>query len=113
LRTPLTSLTVNLALMAENPGHAQTPQLAAEALAQAGELTTLVNDLVDLARYGEAPVHTKDVRLDLVAQRVLDRRVTAFDLNSQPTLVHGDHDALERAVANLIDNAVKWSPPEG
>jgi two-component system sensor histidine kinase MprB len=87
--------------------------LAAEALAQAAELTTLVNDLVDLARYGEAAVHTEDVRLDLVAQRVIARRPATFDLTAQPTLVHGDPDALERAVANLVDNAVKWSPPDG
>ncbi|MEV4296754.1 sensor histidine kinase [Microbispora rosea] len=118
LRTPLTSLTVNLELLSENPADAQAPLLAAEALGQAGELTTLVNDLVDLARYGQAPFHTEDVRLDLVAERVAARAARrapqiGFELTCAPTLVHGDPDALERAVANLVDNAVKWSPSDG
>jgi len=113
LRTPLTSLTVNLTLLAENPADDQAPQLAADALAQTGELTRLVNDLVDLARYGEPPVHTEDVRLDLVAARIADRRAPHANLDLSPTLVHGDPDALERAVANLVDNAVKWTPPGG
>ncbi|MBV1856346.1 sensor histidine kinase [Catellatospora tritici] len=118
LRTPLTSLTVNLELLAENLADPQAPVLAAEALDQAIELKALVNDLVDLARYGQAPFHTEDVRLDLVAQRVAARAARRapqlhFDLACVPTLVHGDPDALERAVANLVDNAVKWSPPSG
>jgi two-component system sensor histidine kinase MprB len=118
LRTPLTSLTVNLELLKENPTDEQAPQLAAEALAQAGELKDLINDLVDLARYGQAPFHTEDVRLDLVAERVTaaaGRRVpeVSFELTGTPTLVHGDPDALERAVANLVDNAMKWSPSGG
>jgi two-component system sensor histidine kinase MprB len=118
LRTPLTSLTVNLELLAETLADAQAPHLAAEALGQAGELRTLINDLVDLARYGQPAFHTEDVRLDLVAERVAARAARraaeiGFDLACAPTLVHGDPDALERAVANLVDNAVKWSPPGG
>ncbi len=118
LRTPLTSLTVNLELLAENSADAQSPLLAAEALGQASELKDLVNDLVDLARYGQPAFHTEDVRLDLVAERVTARAISRtpnieFDLTCSPSLVHGDPDALERAVANLIDNAVKWSPPGG
>jgi signal transduction histidine kinase len=118
LRTPLTSLTVNLELLAEDLADAQAPHLAAEALDQAGELTTLINDLVDLARYGQPAFHTEDVRLDLVAERVAERATRraaqiGFDLTCAPTLVHGDPDALERAVANLVDNAVKWSPAGG
>ena len=118
LRTPLTSLTVNLELLAEDLSDAQGPQLAAEALDQASELRTLINDLVDLARYGQPAFHTEDVRLDLVAERVAaraTRRATQieFELTCAPTLVHGDPDALERAVANLVDNAVKWSPSGG
>ncbi|AWS46924.1 HAMP domain-containing sensor histidine kinase [Streptosporangium sp. 'caverna'] len=118
LRTPLTSLTVNLELLAENLADAQAPLLAAEALGQVGELKTLVNDLVDLARYGQPAFHTEDVRLDLVAERVAARAAhrapkIGFELTCAPTLVHGDPDALERAVANLVDNAVKWSPSGG
>jgi two-component system sensor histidine kinase MprB len=116
LRTPLTSLTVNLELLAENLADAQAPLLAAEALDQVGELKALVNDLVDLARFGQPAFHTEDVRLDLVAERVAARaarRGIACDLAGEPTLVHGDPDALERAVANLVDNAMKWSPPDG
>jgi len=113
LRTPLTSLTVNLTLLSENPHDDQAPQLVADALAQAGELTSLVNDLVDLARYGEAPVHTEDVRLDLVVAQVARRRAAEVDLIAEPTLIHGDPDAVERAIANLVDNAIKWSPPGG
>jgi len=118
LRTPLTSLTVNLTLLAENPDDPQARQLATDALAQAGELNTLVDDLVDLARYGEVPFHTEDVRLDLVAERIAARALRRnqsirIELSTQPTLVHGDPDALERAVANLFENAVKWSPRDG
>jgi two-component system sensor histidine kinase MprB len=104
---------VNLTLLSENPRDEQAPQLIADALAQAGELTSLVNDVVDLARYGEAPMHTEDVRLDLVVRQVAARRAGDFDIIAEPTLLHGDPDALERAIANLVDNAIKWSPPGG
>jgi len=107
---------VNLELLAENLADAQAPLLAAAALDQVGELKALVNDLVDLARFGQPAFHTEDVRLDLVAERVATRaarRGVACDVAGEPTLVHGDPDALERAVANLVDNAVKWSPPDG
>jgi two-component system, OmpR family, sensor histidine kinase MprB len=118
LRTPLTSLTTNLELLAERPDDPSAPALAAAALAEAGELRVLINDLVDLARDGQASFHFEDVRLDLVAERVAERAAgrapgLRYELDCQPTLVHGDPDALERAVGNLVDNALKWSPPDG
>ena len=36
-----------------------------------------------------------------------------FDVELNPFYVVGDSDMLERAVTNLLDNAVKWSPPVG
>ena len=118
LRTPLTSLITNLELLIEQPDDPSAPALAAAALAEAGELSVLVNDLVELARYGQAAPHVEDVRLDLLAERVAARaagRAPAlrYELDCRPTLVRGDPDALERAIGNLADNALKWSPPGG
>jgi signal transduction histidine kinase len=118
LRTPLTSLITNLELLAEQPDDPSAPSLAAAALAEAGELRRLINDLVELARDGQAPLHIEDVRLDLVAERVAARAASRapglrYELDCRPTLVRGDPDALERAIGNLVDNALKWSPPDG
>jgi len=118
LRTPLTSLITNLELLAERPDDPSAPMLVAAALAEAGELRMLINDLVELARDGQASFHIEDVRLDLVAERVATRAAARapglrYELDCRPTLVRGDPDALERAVGNLVDNALKWSPPDG
>jgi signal transduction histidine kinase len=118
LRTPLTSLTTNLELLAEQPDDPNAPALVAAALAEAGELRVLINDLVELARDGRASFHIEDVRLDLVAERVAARAADRapglrYELDCRPTLVRGDPDALERAIGNLVDNALKWSPPDG
>jgi two-component system sensor histidine kinase MprB len=120
LRTPLTSLTTNLELLADGRGlrDPEAPMLVREAIDQAGELRSLVNDLIDLARYGKETARTEDVRLDLVAEAVISRasaRASAprFESALSPCLVHVDPDAIERAVGNLVDNAVKWSPPCG
>ncbi|MEY9965327.1 two-component system sensor histidine kinase MprB [Streptacidiphilus sp. MAP12-16] len=117
LRTPLTSLTTNLELLQDGPGLAdpQAPALVGDALRQVGELTGLVNDLIDLARYGRECAHTEDTRLDLLAERVVDRAAARtgrvrFRTELTECLVHVDPDAAERAIGNLVDNAVKWSP---
>jgi two-component system sensor histidine kinase MprB len=54
----------------------------------------------------------------LVAERVAARAADrapglTYELDCRPTLVQGDPDALERAIGNLVDNALKWSPPDG
>jgi two-component system sensor histidine kinase MprB len=118
LRTPLTSLTTNLELLAERPDDPNAPALIAAALAEAGELRVLINDLVELARDGQASFHIEDVRLDLVSERVAARAADrapglVYELDCRPTMVRGDPDALERAIGNLVDNALKWSPPGG
>ena len=118
LRTPLTSLITNLELLAEQPDDPSAAALAAAALSEAGELRVLINDLVELARDGPASFHVEDVRLDLVAERVAARAAgrapgLRYELDCLPTLVRGDPDALERAIGNLVDNALKWSPLDG
>jgi two-component system, OmpR family, sensor histidine kinase MprB len=125
LRTPLTSLRTNLDLLAQSDA-AGTRGLAAaerEALlvdvrAQVEELSGLVADLVELARDDRPTASTDEVDLAGVVERAIERvrrRATgvAFDVDLQGWIVLGDTTALERAVTNLLDNAVKWSPPGG
>jgi two-component system sensor histidine kinase MprB len=120
LRTPLTSLTTNLDLLEDGDGLAdpQAPALVRAAREQAGELGNLIADLLDLARYGEAAPHREAVRLDLLTADVVGRRQRRSpDVTVQTTLeaclVHVDPAAVDRAIGNLVDNAIKWSPPGG
>jgi two-component system, OmpR family, sensor histidine kinase MprB len=124
LRTPLTSLTTNLDLLDEisDSQDPLTPEVVRDARAQAHELKSLVNDLIDLARFSSVETHVEDTRLDLLARRAVKRtqdlatartRAIAFDLHLEECLVPADPDAVQRAIANLLDNAVKWSPTGG
>lgn len=129
LRTPLTSLRTNIDLLtqadavgATGSAPALDPQARAELLgditAQIDELTTLIGDLVELARE-EAPAQViAEVDLADVIDRALARvrrraPSLTFELDVRPWWVTGDAAALERAVTNLLDNAAKWSPAGG
>jgi two-component system sensor histidine kinase MprB len=123
LRTPLTSLRTNLDLLAQADGSPDLPadaraELLSDVRAQIEELTTLIGDLVELAR--EEPMAHVVEPVDLA--EVVDRAVArvrrrapgiAFAVKADPWWVVGEGSALERAVTNLLDNAAKWSPPEG
>jgi two-component system sensor histidine kinase MprB len=125
LRTPLTSLRTNLELLIESskPGRPtlseqDTAELYSDVRGQVDELTTLIGDLVELARQDAPQVVHEPLELVEVVERALDRarRRAAgvrFDVSLQPWALLGDASALERAVLNLLDNAVKFSPPDG
>jgi two-component system sensor histidine kinase MprB len=122
LRTPLTSMRTNLELLAaaERPGAPALPEsdraeIHDDLQAQITELSTLVGDLVELARDDGPQVVQEPVELTDIVSRALERaRRRAGDVEFAATLVPwtlvGDATALERAVLNLLDNAAKWSP---
>ncbi|MFC4784613.1 sensor histidine kinase [Nocardioides sp. MAHUQ-72] len=126
LRTPLTSLRTNLDLLAQADGpHAGgglPPAARAELLedvrAQIEELTTLIGDLVELARDEPLTHVVESVDLAEVADRAVARvrrraPGVTFEVATGPWWVTGEPAALERAITNLLDNAAKWSPPGG
>jgi two-component system sensor histidine kinase MprB len=123
LPPPLTSLRTNLELLAQADRRGglradQRQEILADATAQIEELSTLVGDLVELAR--DEPVERAPEPLDLsdIVTRAVDRvRRRALGLTLEVSLdpwwVMGERQILERAVTNILDNAAKWSPPHG
>jgi len=121
LRTPLTSLRTNMEVMARGgpPDESDRTRLRNDVVGQLEELTELVGDLVELAREEEPqPSHAEVVNFgELVGEAVERARRHApairFEAELEPSLVYGVAARLDRAVANLLDNAAKWSPPGG
>ena len=74
-------------------------------------------DVVELAR-GSSPSEVREsIELDTVVREAVDRthrRATdlRFQLELEPTVIEGAPERVGRAVANVIDNARRWSPPD-
>ena len=120
LRTPIATIRANLQLMRDEDllSVEDREALRADVIEELDELTALVGDVVELARGGKHSTEPGDVRLDFVVSEALDRaRRRApqlhFEASIDPTLVRGEGDRIARAVANLLDNASKWSPEGG
>jgi two-component system sensor histidine kinase MprB len=119
LRTPIASLRANIQTLedAHRLAPAEQQRLRADIIDELDELTTLVGDVVELARGSRAPSERGEVRLDELAAeavaRTRRRGELDFELDLQPTVVRGEADRINRAISNLLDNARKWSPPGG
>ena len=120
LRTPLTSLRTNIEVLASD--HALPPgersRLLSDVVEQLGEMTTLIAELIELARAEQQTVEPEDVRLDLAAADALERArrnhpEITFSATLEDSVVHGVPSTIERAIANLLDNAAKWSRAGG
>lgn len=119
LRTPLTSLRTNISLLKrlDDLDDETRYQILADLESEARELSTLVNEIVELATASRQDETENLIALDKLVEQVADR--AARRTNRQITVKHGSQSpimgrsgAIERAVSNLIDNATKFSPPE-
>ncbi|HZB36181.1 MAG TPA: HAMP domain-containing sensor histidine kinase [Gaiellaceae bacterium] len=120
LRTPLTSLRTNFEVLMSDRELApdERRQLLDDVVEQIGEMTTLIAELIELARGDQLPSEPEDVRLDLVAEEAVervrrDRPGVTFKTDLRESVVRGVPSSLERAIGNVLDNAAKWSPPGG
>jgi two-component system sensor histidine kinase MprB len=122
LRTPLTSLRTNVDLLGADVRRdilsaEEKDAVLGDVQGQLGELNDMIGDLVHVARDDGAlelaPVDVRDV-VESSLERVRRRAHGAtFDVALDPLFVVANPDSLGRAVTNLLDNAVKWSPPGG
>lgn len=120
LRTPIAALRSNVQIFLEAerlPVH-EREGLQESILAELDELTQIVADVMELARGSGPDLHSEEVELDTIIRDAVERTRRrgpglGFNLELQPTIIRGVPERVGRAVANVIDNARKWSPPEG
>ena len=117
LRTPLTSLRTNVDLLrrSDELPVADRASVLDDVDAELGELTDLVSELVDLAADVQAGEDLELIDVVEVVEPVLERarRRSGRDIAlrvERGVPVEGRPEALARAVRNLVDNAVKFSP---
>jgi two-component system, OmpR family, sensor histidine kinase MprB len=119
LRTPLTSLRTNIEVLerSDELPRGERDALVRDVVTQLEELSALVADVVELARGAQEPeMAESDVRLDELVAEAVERAgrhapEARFEMVGEPCVVRGDAERLQRAIGNLLDNAVKWNPP--
>jgi len=123
LRTPLTSMRTNIELLVADSQHPMLPPgdrltVMRDVQAQLVQFSSLVSDLIGLTREDRTAAELGEVDLTAVLEEAVDRAsMRAAGLRWQVDLdtatVHGDADLLARALGNVLDNAVKFSPAGG
>ncbi|HEX8700341.1 MAG TPA: ATP-binding protein, partial [Myxococcaceae bacterium] len=125
LKTPLTPLSLRLASCERRleRGEPVDPSSLRQARQHLLRLTSLINDLLDASRVesGKLALHPQPTRLDTLVERVIrmtrgshngEHRIE-FHAPDSPAQVQGDPYRLEQVIANLLENAIKYSPDGG
>jgi two-component system, OmpR family, sensor histidine kinase MprB len=119
LRTPVSAIRTDIEVLLAHPEltAGEQAKILASADERIEELTELILDLIELARGDQGSEEADQVRLDLLVEESVQRLrrlepERRIEVSLRSTVVVGRPDRLFRAVNNLLDNAVKYSPPE-
>jgi signal transduction histidine kinase len=125
LRTPLTAIVGwTRVLRCKDLNDAEAAHALGALDRNASTLSHLIEDLLDVSRIAKGTLRltTRPVSLNLVAQAALDtlrpqaeaKRITlSLGAGTAGAVVIGDAGRLEQAIVNLLENAVKFTPPGG
>jgi PAS domain S-box-containing protein len=122
LRNPLGTITNALGVLDRVVRDDEVRRLTGVIGRQTGHLSRLVDDLLDVARVtaGKIELRLQPLELRDVAARCLAAfgeggrlRAHRVALEGEPVRVAGDPARLEQVVSNLLDNALKYTPPGG
>ena len=118
LRTPVTSLRTNIEVLLAGGelDDEERRQLLDDVVEQSEELSTLVSDLIEVARGDLHDEAIDDVRLDHVMEEALARAhrnapSAIFQAQLDPVIIRGNPERLTRAINNLLDNAIRHNAP--
>ena len=123
LRNPLGTLAGALKVL-ERLDHDEEAQVVARSVAtrQIGQLTHLVNDLLDVARVttGKIRLERHPVELARLVERCVETLTAAAGktgprvrVRTEPLWIEADETRIEQVVTNLVQNARKFTPAEG
>ncbi len=131
LRTPLTNVRLLTETLLRQLETAEVPPRVRESVVkldvESGHLVQMVTELLDLSRIesgGGSQLHLDEVDLGAVAEAAIERLRLFADRQGvalraevppagEPSLVRGDEERLGQLLANLLHNAVKFSPHGG
>jgi two-component system OmpR family sensor kinase/two-component system sensor histidine kinase QseC len=123
LRSPLTALRLQLQLLDRAPDEAARAEARSRLGAAVERAIHLVEQLLALARSEPQDASPGFETVDLsaaAAEGISDAHELALSrhidlgLDATPNLeIHGDREALRVLVRNLVDNAVRYTPPHG
>jgi PAS domain S-box-containing protein len=122
LRNPLGTITNAVAVLDKIGGNDTSRNLVSVIGRQAGHLARLVDDLLDVARLSSGKIELRLEPLDLheLARQSLDARTRlggarghSVELLGEAVYAEGDRTRLAQVLDNLVDNAIKYTPPGG
>ena len=124
LKTPLTAVRGYAeTLLSDDPSPETRRRFLTTILANATRMQRLVDDLLDLSRIESGSWTPSPARVDIaalaqsvwaeVARDAEGERAFALDLAGDATAVEADPQALRQILSNVVENAVRYTPPGG